>query len=245
MTERIRLPHVVLDQPSRVQKARKIIELIGQDRFRRARRILEVGCGSGVISSTLAALGSPGLDVQGVDVQDSRVVTQGYGFTLVEGTTLPFESRTFDIVVSNHVIEHVGDRNAQLHHLSELHRVLAEDGMIYLAVPNKWRLVEPHFRLPMLSWLPLGLADLYVRWTGKGRQYDCVPLSLGEAQQLLAQSGFSCEDRTFAAVDATIRIEFADRRWGRRLAQGIPRPLLSAIRPVIATLIFTGVKTPK
>ena len=211
----------------------------------RARRILEVGCGSGVISSTLAALGSPGLDVQGVDVQDSRVVTQGYGFTLVDGTTLPFESRTFDIVVSNHVIEHVGDREAQLRHLSELHRVLAEDGMIYLAVPNKWRLVEPHFRLPLLSWLPLGLADRYVQWTGKGRHYDCVPLSQGEAQQLLEQSGFSCDDRTFAAVDATIKIEFSDRPWGRPLAQGIPRSLLAAIRPVISTLIFTGVKTPK
>jgi 2-polyprenyl-3-methyl-5-hydroxy-6-metoxy-1,4-benzoquinol methylase len=245
MNTRTRLPHVVLDHASRVQKARKIIELIGHERFQRAKRILEVGCGSGVISSTLATLGGAELDVQAVDVRDNRLIEEGFEFTLVSGTQLPFESQGFDVVISNHVIEHVGDHNAQMHHLSELHRVLKDDGMLYLAVPNKWRLIEPHFRLPFLSWFPLVVADRYVRWTGKGQEYDCVPLSRNEALHMLADSRFACRDMTFEAIEATLRIEFAGSAWGRLVAENLPRPILAATRPVISTLIFTGVKSPR
>ena len=51
--DRTRRPHVVLDAPSRVLKAEKIVALLGPERFARARRVLEIGCGSGVIASTL------------------------------------------------------------------------------------------------------------------------------------------------------------------------------------------------
>src|SRR3546814_5478078 len=72
---------------------------------------------------------------------------EGYAFQVVDGTTLPYSNDTFDIVVSNHVIEHVGNADAQRHHLDEIRRVLAPDGVVYFAAPNRWRLVEPHFRL--------------------------------------------------------------------------------------------------
>ena len=42
--DRARLPHVVMDEASRILKARKIIDLLGADDFARARRILEIGC---------------------------------------------------------------------------------------------------------------------------------------------------------------------------------------------------------
>ena len=72
--DKSRQPHVVLDAPSRVLKAKKIIEIVGAERFARARRILEIGCGSGVIAHTLAELGGPGLEVFAVDVADNRLV---------------------------------------------------------------------------------------------------------------------------------------------------------------------------
>ena len=52
--DKARRPHVVLDAPSRVLKAKKIIDMVGPERFAHARRILEIGCGSGVIAHTLA-----------------------------------------------------------------------------------------------------------------------------------------------------------------------------------------------
>src|SRR3546814_18218323 len=103
-----------------VRKARKIAAIVGGERFRTARAILEVGCGSGVIASVLAHLAGGNANVHAVDVVDNRVVSEGYAFQVVDGTTLHYSNDTFDIVVSNHVIEHVGNADAQRHHLAEI-----------------------------------------------------------------------------------------------------------------------------
>ena len=66
------------------------------------------------------------------------------------------------------MIEHVGDESAQLHHLAELRRVLSKAGIGYLAVPNRWMVVEPHYRIAFLSWLPRGWRSPYLRLLGKG-----------------------------------------------------------------------------
>lgn len=44
---------------------------------------------------------------------------------------LPFDARSFDVVICLHVLEHVDDRKA----LSEIHRVLSDDGVALLMVP--------------------------------------------------------------------------------------------------------------
>ena len=64
-------------------------------------------------------------------------------------------------MVLNHIYEHVVDPDAVLR---EIRRVLAPDGVVYLGLANRLGVVEPHYRLPFLSWLPHGpLADRYVR----------------------------------------------------------------------------------
>src|SRR5207237_9624421 len=77
-----------------------------------------------------------------------------------------------DVVVSNHVFEHVGGRNEQLRDLQEVLRVLRPDGFAYLATPNRWGLLEPHYRLPFLSWLPARAANAYLRATRRGDIHD-------------------------------------------------------------------------
>lgn len=237
-TDKLRLPHAVLDEPSRILKARKIAALLGADAFAQARRILEIGCGSGVIAATLARLGRPGLEVVAVDVADNRLLLEGYEFRKVDGTELPFDAATFDIVVTNHVIEHVGNEAAQLHHLQEIARVLAPSGVAYLAVPNKWRVVEPHYRLPVLSWLPQTLADRYLRALGRGSYYDCRPLSHGQAVRLFARAGFATDDMTVAAIRLTLEIEFPRSRLLAAVRRHVPDFLLRLCMPMIPTMIF-------
>src|SRR3546814_11909886 len=93
---------------------------------------------------------------------------EGYAFQVVDGTTLPYSNDTFDIVVSNHVIEHAGNADAQRHHLDEIRRVLAPDGVVYVAAPTRWRLVEPNFRLPFSASLLHPPRERYVRLVGQG-----------------------------------------------------------------------------
>lgn len=49
--------------------------------------------------------------------------------------------------------------------------MLRPGGVLYLGIGHRWQVIEPHHRLPFLSWLPRGAADRYMRLTGKGEHY--------------------------------------------------------------------------
>lgn len=234
-----RQPHAALDRTSRLAKAAKMINLIGGGRVSSARRILETGCGSGVIASAIARSGSQDLEMHAVDVVDLRVDKDGYDFRLVDGTILPYADGRFDIVISNHVIEHVGEAADQLRHLQEIKRVLADDGVVYLAVPNRWRLVEPHFRLPFLSWLPHPASDKYVRLTRRGTRYDCNPPDHARALELFAAAGLKTRDLTLNAARETLATESgaAVARAFERLVPGFVRALLMPLMPTYVFLL--------
>ena len=176
-----RLPHAVLNLESRYLKAKKI-ELLLELNSKTELSILEIGVGSGGISYYFAKVSQGQYKVTAVDVVDSRLIFEGYDFHLVDGVALPFDNETFDVVISNHVIEHVGELDAQILHLRELGRVLKKTGIGYLAVPNRWMLFEPHYKLIFLSWLPKKLRSPYLRFAGKGQFYDCEPLQMHEIE---------------------------------------------------------------
>jgi hypothetical protein len=49
--------------------------------------------------------------------------------------------------------------------------VLADDGALYLGLGNKYGIMEPHYKLPLLSYLPAGMADRYIKASGRAGQY--------------------------------------------------------------------------
>ena len=147
-----RSPHAVMYIHSRSIKALKIENILSSECELLGKKILEVGTGSGIIASHLAKVTGAFGSVHAVDVVDQRQIDTGFTFNLVEDTSLPFEDNCFDVTVSNHVMEHVGDKNDQTRHLLEIRRVSKPNEVLYIAVPNKWRIMEPHFKLPLLSW---------------------------------------------------------------------------------------------
>lgn len=237
MTEVLeRQPHAILDAGSRRVKAQKIARLLEPARPLRGARLLDIGAGSGYIASNLREhVGGEG-EVWAVDVNDQRLTNEGYRFKPVTGTELPFEDDSFDVVLSNHVIEHVGDRSTQLHHLCEIGRVLAPGGVCYLAVPNRWGLVEPHFRLPFLSWIPAALRDPYVRAARRGSRYDCNLPTRGQATRLFSEAGFTHEEVTIAAMRVLRELETMS--VATRLLCSAPEPVLRALLPLNPTMIF-------
>ncbi|MBQ4854713.1 methyltransferase domain-containing protein [Rhodanobacter sp. B2A1Ga4] len=238
MPNQERQAHAISDRHSRLLKSAKIIKLIGEEQFGRAHDILEVGCGSGIISNALATAGGDRVKVCAVDVADNRVEKKGYTFQQVDGTTLPYPDKIFDIVVSNHVIEHVGDRKAQLCHLQEIRRVLKVNGLIYLAVPNKWRVVEPHYRLPLLSWFPQRICDAYLRLFKRGRYYDCAPLSARHAMALFQDAHLLADNATLRALRVTLQAEHSAHPVTRLVNGLLPDWSLAAFLPIIPTFVF-------
>lgn len=235
---RARRGHAVLDLASRDFKAIKIARLIGADVGGPPRRMLEIGTGSGGIAHFFGSAGSMGWDVEAIDVEDVRRVTGGYRFTLVDDVMLPFADASFDVVVSNHVIEHVGDARQQSRHLEELARVLRPGGVGYLAVPCRWMLVEPHYRLPFLSWLPQRAADLYVRLAGKGDYYDCQPLTTRTLEPELVKAGFAFRQMHGEALRMTYELERPDAPAYRWLLKPVPDAVYALLRSVFPTLIY-------
>lgn len=100
-------------------------------------RILDAGCGGGGMPLSLAEEAAM---VVGIDpaprFQDAGVRLgrergmRNLHFALADGMALPFETGTFDLVLSHAVIEHVSD--AELY-LREMSRVLAPGGHLYLS----------------------------------------------------------------------------------------------------------------
>jgi SAM-dependent methyltransferase len=231
-------PHAVLDLPSRRLKAIKIERLLGLEGRPGPLRMLEIGTGSGGIAHYFATQTNGRYVVDAVDVVDNRLVSEGYAFSLVQDTRLPFADASFDVVLSNHVIEHVGDEAAQRAHLAEIGRVLRPEGLGYLAVPNRWMLVEPHFRLAFLSWLPEFLRSPYVRLAGRGTHYDCRPLTAGRAARLLRGAGFAPRQQCGSALLMTFELERPRSPLYRGLLRWLPDWLYRALGPIFPTLIY-------
>lgn len=46
-----------------------------------------------------------------------------------------------------------------------------------MTAPNKWWPIEGHYHLPFLSWLPLPVANFYLKSTNKGQSYQSCSYS--------------------------------------------------------------------
>jgi 2-polyprenyl-3-methyl-5-hydroxy-6-metoxy-1,4-benzoquinol methylase len=164
----------MLDEPSRRRKAAKILAVLRHALGRadlHGLTAVDVGCSAGFIADELALAGAT---THGVDIDEPGLAKASarFGhrvqFHLANGEHLPFADSSVDVVVLNHIYEHVVDPEAVVR---EIQRVLSDDGVLYLGLANRLGIVEPHYRLPFLSWLPYALADRYVRAFGRADHY--------------------------------------------------------------------------
>lgn len=236
-TDFARQPHAALDILSRQKKARKIEILLDLSNYHGILRILEIGTGSGWIANYFGKHSSLQCEVTAIDVFDNRKVFEGYEYLQVQGVNLPFDAEKFDVVISNHVIEHVGEGRAQKKHLAEIARVLKKKGKAYIAVPNRWMLTEPHFQLKFLSWLPRSWRSPYLKMRGKGEFYDCEPLEMKELEKMISDCGLLFENLCIQALRKTLELERPDQ-LETRIMKRIPDWLIKPLVPAIPTLIY-------
>jgi SAM-dependent methyltransferase len=132
---------------------------------RRARpeslRIIDVGCGRG---DTVAWLCTQGWDAYGVDVS-ADYVGRGRAYLARTGSdperlqlldrsfVYPFDDNSFDLVLSDQVIEHIDDLGS---FVSEVARISASGASGLHIYPAKWHPVETHLRIPCAHWLRKG-----------------------------------------------------------------------------------------
>ncbi|MDE2880139.1 methyltransferase domain-containing protein [Candidatus Palauibacter soopunensis] len=149
---------------SRLRKAAVLDTIVG-DRIRAAGVVGDLGSGTGLLKRELEKLS--GRSIIGFEL-DPHVVIERGRTCVADGTRLPTSDACFDFLIVNHLYEHVADPRRLF---AEVSRVLKPGGSAYVSAGSRWAFLEPHYRLPFLSWLPRGLADRYVRWTGRAKSY--------------------------------------------------------------------------
>ena len=100
----------------------------------RGRRVLEAGCGTGLI---LERLRRAGADLVGIDLSHGmlgRAAARGFRVARADLCALPFRDETFDAVCSFKVLAHVRDiRRA----MAELARVTRSGGLVFAEFYNR------------------------------------------------------------------------------------------------------------
>ncbi|GAA4408783.1 hypothetical protein GCM10023168_26670 [Fodinibacter luteus] len=229
----------MLDEQARRKKAAKIIAVVrhalGVGSLDGLRAV-DVGCSAGFIADELALAGAStsGVDIDEPGLEKARArFGERVDFRLARGEDLPFDDGSVDVVVLNHIYEHVVDPEAVV---ADIHRVLRPGGLLYLGVGHRWQVIEPHHRLPFLSWLPRGAADRYLRATGKGEHYYERYYTPAGLRRLFAD--YTVWDYTLPVL-ADPRTFSADDNvpsWVER----VPTPVLAAARPLAPTYVWAA-----
>ena len=129
----------ILTVDLRYKKVRNFVRNQGS-----GKKILDVGCADGALLEPLILEN----DIYGIEISEHLCEKAKKRGLRVLATDLekgiPFESKTFDIVVAAEILEHVENTDF---FLSECNRVLKPDGKIILSVPNINNIFSPFIML--------------------------------------------------------------------------------------------------
>lgn len=166
-------------------------------------KLLDLGCGTGLTLAFLAQAfpNSIGCDIGTKEVAATKDILKHHGLKIpvikYNGQKLPFSDNSFDIVTFIEVIEHVNNPDLVL---EEIERVLKPDGILHISTANKWWPIEPHFKLPFLSYLPKKVADWYVSICKRGDSYQNIILPSYSQFTKMVNKYFEVKDITLDVI---------------------------------------------
>jgi 2-polyprenyl-6-hydroxyphenyl methylase/3-demethylubiquinone-9 3-methyltransferase len=103
-------------------------------------RILDIGCGGGLLAEPMARLGGivTGIDVTSEAIDAARTHAKASGMDISyhcqSAEDLAASGATFDVIYASEVIEHVADRQVFVAAIADM---LAEDGVVVLTTINR------------------------------------------------------------------------------------------------------------
>jgi 2-polyprenyl-6-hydroxyphenyl methylase/3-demethylubiquinone-9 3-methyltransferase len=161
--------------------------------------ILDIGCGGGILSESMAALGA---NVHGIDVV-AKSISVARQHSLQEGILIGYEltsvedlierERKYDIVLNMEVVEHVLDLPL---FVSACAKLVADDGIMFVSTINR----------NLLPWLfAIVGAEYILRWLPRGTHAWRKFVQPGELETLLGQNGLAVNASVGVSVNPLTR----------------------------------------
>jgi hypothetical protein len=136
----------------------------------------------------------------GIEFEDVKAAKQIYPlshYLTFDGCDLPFRDKSFDIVFSNAVLEHILGEGRQAQFARETMRV---GESWFVTTPNYWFPFESHSYLPFFQFLPRSFQRSYNRLAGRlsgGQMQNVALLSARRLQKLFPTSSIARMRVTF------------------------------------------------
>ena len=232
------------DETHRRRKAAKILAVLRHVRGQpdlSGLTVADVGCSAGFIADEMAGAGAARVYGVDIDVPGLAGAHARFGervrFVCAAGESMPFADASVDVAIFNHIYEHVVDPDAVI---ADIKRVLKPDGVLYLGLGNRLGIIEPHYRLPFLSYLPPAAADRYVRAFGRADSYYERFRTRAGLQRLLA--GWHVLDYTLPVLAEPATFAGDDMVPG--LVSRLPEQVLAATMPLVPTYVWVASPSP-
>lgn len=118
------------------------------------KKILDVGCGDGVLSYLFAKDGATvsGIDYSSLAIAFAKEKTEDFDINFQQASAyeLPFEESSFDVVISSDVIEHLEEVSK---YLLEIKRVIKDEGIVVISTPIRFT-EYPLDKEHVVEWFP-------------------------------------------------------------------------------------------
>ena len=139
----------------------KTFDLKGEDKILSGIKILDVGCGGGLLSEPMSRLGAEvyGIDASKKNIEVAKIHAKKSGLNIKYFCSSPEKFKKnlkFDVILNMEIIEHVEDVILFLEACSKL---LKKDGIMFIATLNKtlksyiFAIIGAEY---ILKWLPIG-----------------------------------------------------------------------------------------
>lgn len=189
--------------------------------------VLDIGCG---FANTTVALARICHSVTAIEpspalYERARTVVAQSGARNIQLTKRSIdavhEHDAFDLAVLDNVLEHLPDQDAAI---ATIAAALRAGGILYVLVPNRLWPIEAHYQLPFLSWLPLPLANRYVRLFKKADDYTDASYAptYGRLVRLLRRGGFDVHFVVPGNLDLTVEGAALHYRLGAAMIRRAP-----------------------
>ena len=163
----------MFDQKSRIKKAQKTLSVLKDFLTETSNlNLLDIGCSSGIMTREYANhfkfVTGIDLDHRAIEFAKKNIKESNIKFLLTPIEESGFEDETFDVITCSHIYEHVP---SDIVLMEKIYRLLKPGGVCYLAAANKYNIIEPHYKLPFLSYFPKKIADIYIRLFTDEKEY--------------------------------------------------------------------------